>query len=88
MFPRLNLEEGSSRRGIDALQERIGNRGQDLDFQVRDALQSAARIRADNGDATGAIELYERVLSEMDENDFDRGIFEMRIEELKVAMNT
>jgi hypothetical protein len=54
---------------------------------VRNALQSAARIRADNGDAAGAIELYERVLSDMEENDIDRGVFEMRIEELKTAMS-
>ena len=65
---------------------RIADRA-DLSFQVRNALQSAARIRADNGDAAGAIELYERVLSDMEENDIDRGVFEMRIEELKTAMS-
>ena len=70
----------------EAVYLRIADRA-DLSFQVRNALQSAARIRADNGDAAGAIELYERVLSDMEENDIDRGVFEMRIEELKTAMS-
>ena len=60
----------------------------DLDFQVRDALTAAARIRGDQGDAGGAIELYERVLAELDENSPDRGLYEMRIEELRNASNT
>ncbi len=57
----------------------------DLDFQVRDALASAARIRGARGDADGAVELYERVLAEMDENSPERGAFEMRIQELRSA---
>jgi len=60
----------------------------DLDFQVRDALTAAARIRGDQGDAGGAIELYERVLADLDESSPDRGLYEMRIEELGVANNT
>jgi len=55
----------------------------ELDFQVRDALSAAARIRGDRGDIAGAIELYERVLSEMDENAPNRGVYEMRIAELQ-----
>ena len=57
----------------------------DLDFQVRDALTAAARIRGDQGDAGGAIELYERVLADLDENSPDRGLYEMRIQELRSA---
>ena len=60
----------------------------DLDFQVRDALTAAARIRGDQGDGGGAIELYERVLADLDENSPDRGLYEMRIEELRSASNT
>ena len=71
----------------EAIYLRIADRS-DLDFQVRDALASAARIRADQGDASGAIELYERVLDAMEENAADRGQFEMRIQELRAAATT
>jgi len=71
----------------EAIYLRIADRSE-LDFQVRDALASAARIRADQGDATGAIELYERVLDDMEENSADRGQVEMRIQELKTAATT
>jgi predicted negative regulator of RcsB-dependent stress response len=60
----------------------------DLDFQVRDALAAAARIRATQGDTEGAIALYQRVLAEFDENSPQRGVYEMRIEELRTAANT
>jgi tetratricopeptide (TPR) repeat protein len=59
----------------------------DLDFQVRDALTAAARIRGDRGDSEGAIELYERVLSDFDENAPQRGLYEMRIQEIRSASN-
>ena len=61
---------------------RIANRS-DLDFQVRDALASAARVRASQGNAEGAAQLYQRILDELDENAQDRGIYEMRLAELK-----
>ena len=57
----------------------------DLDFQVRDALAAAARIRGAQGDADGAIELYERVLGQLEDNSPERGLIEMRIEELRTA---
>ncbi len=61
----------------------------ELDFQVRDALEAAARIRRARGDAEGAIELYERVLSSLDEEDFfARGVYEMRIQEIRSAAST
>ena len=47
----------------------------------------AARIRADQGDASGAVELYERILADIDENSPDRGLLEMRIQELRSAAN-
>ncbi len=71
----------------EAIYLRIADRSE-LDFQVRDALASAARIRADRGDSSGAIELYERVLSSLEENAADRGRFEMRIQELRTAATT
>ena len=60
----------------------------DLDFQVRDALVAAARIRSAQGDGEGAIELYEEVLGALDENAPNRGQFEMRIEEIRSGSNT
>lgn len=66
---------------------RIADRS-DLDFQVIDALTSAARIRADQNNAEGAIELYERALELLDETSPDRGLFEMRVEELRLQVAT
>ena len=71
----------------EAIYLRIADRSE-LDFQVRAALASAARIRADQGDSAGAIELYERVLSDLEENAADREQFEMRIQELRTAATT
>lgn len=59
----------------------------DLDFQVRDALANAARIRGERGDSAGAIELYERVLASLDENAPERGRYEMRIAEIRSGSN-
>ncbi len=62
----------------------IANRS-DLDFQVRDALESAARIRAARGDLEGALELYERAIEGLEEGAPERGVYEMRIEEIRSA---
>ncbi len=56
-----------------------------LDFQVRDALSSAARIRAQQGDDKGAAELYQRILDKMDATAPDRGLYEMRLAEVAHA---
>ena len=61
---------------------RIADRS-DLDFQVRDALASAARVRAAQGNSEGAAELYQRILNELDEDAQDRGLYEMRLAELR-----
>ncbi len=67
---------------------RVADRSE-LNFQVRDALAAAARIRADQlGDAAGAIELYERALNTLEENDPVRGLIEMRIAELRTAQSS
>lgn len=57
----------------------------ELDFQVRDALAAAARIRTMQGDTAGAVQLYERILSELDESAPTRGVYEMRLAELRQA---
>jgi cytochrome c-type biogenesis protein CcmH/NrfG len=48
-------------------------------------LANAARIRSHQGDAEAAIDLYERVLDVLDENSPDRGMYEMRIQEIRSA---
>lgn len=59
----------------------------DLDFQVRNALAAAARLRRDRGDAQGAIQLYERALEGLAEEAPDRGLYEMRIAEIRAGTN-
>lgn len=65
----------------EALYLRVADRSK-LDFQVRDALASAARIRTSQGNASGAAELYRRILAGMDANAQDRGVWEMRLAEV------
>ena len=62
----------------------IANRSE-LQFQIRDALVAAARLRELQGDGAGAIELYERVLEDVEVTAPERGLFEMRIEEIRSA---
>jgi hypothetical protein len=57
----------------------------DLDFQVRNALAAAARLRSERGDLAGAIQLFERALDGLDEGAPARGLYEMRIAELRAA---
>jgi predicted negative regulator of RcsB-dependent stress response len=52
-----------------------------LDFQRRDALADAARVRSRLGNHTGAAELYQQILDGLEENDAERGVFEMRLAE-------
>lgn len=56
----------------------------ELDFQVRDALEAAARIRTRDGDLDGAMALYQRILDGLSEEDAQiRGRYEMRLAELE-----
>jgi len=73
-------QEGRS-ADAEATYLRVADRSE-LDFQVRDALAAAARIRASQGNAAGAAELYRRILDGLDENSPDRGMWEMRLAEL------
>ena len=73
-------QEGRS-ADAEATYLRVADRSE-LDFQIRDALAAAARIRASQGNAAGAAELYRRILDGLDENSPDRGMWEMRLAEL------
>lgn len=55
----------------------------ELEFQRVDALADAARVRASRDDHAGAAELYERILDDLDETHPERGIYEMRLAEMR-----
>jgi predicted negative regulator of RcsB-dependent stress response len=59
---------------------RISNTAE-LTFQIREAVSGAARIRAGQGNFSGAVELYEEVLEEMGDDDPERNYWEMRLAE-------
>jgi predicted negative regulator of RcsB-dependent stress response len=48
------------------------------DYQVHDALESAARIRLQTGDPVGAVEVYDRLLEAMGEANPQRAVVELR----------
>ena len=79
-----SLEEDGQWSEAEEIYLRIADRS-DLDFQIRDALSAAARIRKDQGDVDGAITLYEQLLEDLEETDPQRGQYEMRITEMQSA---
>ena len=59
--------------------------GAPMEFQQQRALSDAARIRMDQGNASGAAELYRRLVSAVGEDHPERGLFEMRLAEAETA---
>ncbi len=55
----------------------------ELDFQIRGALDSAARVRRRQQDYIGAAELYERIIATFEENDPTRGLYQLRLAEMR-----
>jgi predicted negative regulator of RcsB-dependent stress response len=71
----------------DAEQEYMGvASAADMEFQQRDALASAARVRTLQGNHAGAAEIYRQILSELEEADPERGLYEMRLSEAEYAL--
>lgn len=58
-----------------------------LDFRIREALNNAARSRIRQRDLAGAAELYERILETFEDNDPGRGVFEMRLAEVRQSLS-
>jgi len=56
---------------------RVGERAQ-FDYQKQLALDAAARVRLETGDAAGAVELYDRILTIIPDNGPDRPVYELR----------
>lgn len=54
----------------------------DLQFARLEALEAAARARFRQRDLTGAAELYQEILDDLEETDPSRGIYELRLAEM------
>jgi tetratricopeptide (TPR) repeat protein len=55
----------------------------EFDFEIRGALESAARVRRRQRDFGGAAELYERIIETYEQNDPARGMYELRLAEVR-----
>lgn len=55
----------------------------EFDFEIRGALENAARVRRRQQDFAGAAELYERLIATFEENDPARGVYELRLAEVR-----
>ncbi|MGD2123359.1 MAG: tetratricopeptide repeat protein [Gemmatimonadota bacterium] len=74
-------EEAGRDEDAEELFIRIGNTT-DLNFQVREALAGAARLRMKAGDTAGAAELFEDIIATYEEGDPNLGFWEMRLAEV------
>ena len=59
----------------------------DFDFQIRAALDSAAQARRRQQDHVGAAELYERILATFEEDDPAKGLYELRLAEVRAFVS-
>jgi predicted negative regulator of RcsB-dependent stress response len=57
----------------------------EMEFQQREALEDAARIRVANGNTAGAVELYDRLIGMVPEGSPDRDVYQMRRAEIMAA---
>ena len=74
-------EEAGQVEDAEGLYLRIANETE-LDFQIYEALAGAARLRKAEGDLEGAAELFEEVLSNLEEGAPERTFWEMRLAEV------
>ncbi|HEX9108873.1 MAG TPA: tetratricopeptide repeat protein, partial [Longimicrobiales bacterium] len=59
--------------------------GARFEFQKRDALEDAARLKLQNNDPAGAVSLYERILKAVPDTAVGRPVYEMRLAEAQAA---
>jgi predicted negative regulator of RcsB-dependent stress response len=76
-------EEAGRDEDAETLFIRIGNTSE-LNFQIREALAGAARLRIKSGDMDGAAELFEDIIATYEAGDPSRGFWEMRLAEVSV----
>jgi tetratricopeptide (TPR) repeat protein len=58
-----------------------------FEYQQIQALENAARIRIERGEPAGAVELYDRLMSELPETSPERSVYEMRKAEAEALAN-
>ena len=56
-----------------------------MEYQQREALEDAARFRVERGDRAGAVELYDRLISMVEEDSPDRDVYQMRRAEISAG---
>jgi len=54
----------------------------EMEFQRREALEDAARIRVERGDRAGAVEIYDQLIGLTEEGSAERDVYEMRRTEI------
>lgn len=54
----------------------------EMEFQQREALEDAARIRVSTGNIAGAVELYDRLIAMVPEDSPERDVYQMRRAEI------
>lgn len=83
------LEEAGQLEGAEAAYLGVAD-GAPFDFQKREALEDGARVRSLQNDASGAAELYQRLVDMTTGDDLaaQRGIYEMRLAEAQAAAAT
>lgn len=59
----------------------------ELDFEIRGALEGAARSRRRQQNLPGAAEIYERILSTFEADDPEKGIYELRLAEVREVVS-
>ena len=64
---------------------RVADRAE-LEFEVHEALEEAARLRKRSGNLAGAAALYQRILDDLEANAPERGLYEMRLAEITVQI--
>lgn len=80
-------EEAGQPDSAEELYLRLAERA-DLQFQTREALSDAARIRTSQGELEGAAELYRRILDTFEEGEQGRSLYQMRLAEVEASMAT
>lgn len=78
-------EDADEPEDAERLYLRIANTAE-MDFQIQEALASAARIRSELGNYAGAVDLYEDVLAALDDNDPQRDYWRMKLEEAEAHL--
>ncbi len=73
--------EGAANHGqAEATYLRIADKGT-FEYQKREALEDAARLKLQDGDAVGAARLYQQILKQMPDTAAGRQVYEMRLAE-------